>query len=157
MHCYQCHYNLAHLTRDSCPECGRAFDPDNPKTYLEQPVRALPLLGKSVSGAIASWSARNHVLAFWFWLAAQLGLRTFGSSLLVMTALISMVEGESGRSRTNWENVIVIDVLFLIGFYFSHAIIPLLRQGGKRNPAQLWAYGLGIAIAILIFYSPIRL
>jgi len=156
MYCYQCQYNLKHLTRDSCPECGRAFDPLNTQTYLDQPIHALPLLGKSMSAAIASWAARNHVLAFWFWLAAQLGIRTFGISFMVMMLMISAIEGETGRGRTHWENVFPIVALFLIGFYVSHAIIPLLKQGGKRKPSQLWAYALGIVIAVLIFYSPMR-
>lgn len=34
MHCLTCHYDLAHLAENRCPECGRAFDPADPNTFL---------------------------------------------------------------------------------------------------------------------------
>ena len=33
MHCLTCHYNLRNLVEHRCPECGRAFDPSDPKTF----------------------------------------------------------------------------------------------------------------------------
>ena len=33
MRCLSCKYDLCHLTEHRCPECGREFDPANPKTY----------------------------------------------------------------------------------------------------------------------------
>ena len=33
MRCKTCHYSLEHLTEHRCPECGRAFDPKDPKTF----------------------------------------------------------------------------------------------------------------------------
>jgi len=33
MFCRQCGYNLHGLPENRCPECGQAFDPNNPKTY----------------------------------------------------------------------------------------------------------------------------
>ena len=41
MRCLSCHYSLEHLTENRCPECGRAFDPDDPATFGPQPPRAL--------------------------------------------------------------------------------------------------------------------
>ncbi|QQE13770.1 hypothetical protein JD969_10005 [Planctomycetota bacterium] len=32
--CIDCEYNLAFLTENRCPECGRPFDPDNRITYI---------------------------------------------------------------------------------------------------------------------------
>ena len=33
MRCLSCHYDLRNLAKHRCPECGRAFDPDNPCTF----------------------------------------------------------------------------------------------------------------------------
>lgn len=35
--CLSCDYELANLTEHRCPECGRAFDPDDPATF-ESPL-----------------------------------------------------------------------------------------------------------------------
>ena len=37
MRCKACHYSLLNLTEPRCPECGRAFDPLKPYTYLSGP------------------------------------------------------------------------------------------------------------------------
>ncbi len=34
MRCKTCQYPLAKLTEHRCPECGRAFDPNDPSTFL---------------------------------------------------------------------------------------------------------------------------
>lgn len=33
MRCKACNYSLWKLTEHRCPECGRAFDPDDPRTF----------------------------------------------------------------------------------------------------------------------------
>lgn len=33
MYCRHCHYDLRALTTNRCPECGKAFDPNNPDSY----------------------------------------------------------------------------------------------------------------------------
>jgi hypothetical protein len=35
--CRQCGYALTGLSENRCPECGRAFEPGDPRTYLHQP------------------------------------------------------------------------------------------------------------------------
>src|SRR5690349_15692237 len=49
MRCLDCHYSLKNLTEHRCPECGRAFDPDDPSTvrYSEKTpwTRVMILLG----------------------------------------------------------------------------------------------------------------
>ena len=34
-YCWDCNYNLAHLTSNACPECGRPFDPSDYRSYNE--------------------------------------------------------------------------------------------------------------------------
>ena len=34
MRCLDCHYSLKNLTEHRCPECGRPFDPNNPRSFL---------------------------------------------------------------------------------------------------------------------------
>jgi hypothetical protein len=33
MRCLSCKYDLSHLTEHRCPECGREFDPNDPKSF----------------------------------------------------------------------------------------------------------------------------
>jgi predicted amidophosphoribosyltransferase len=33
MRCLSCKYDLSKLTEHRCPECGRAFDPEDPRTF----------------------------------------------------------------------------------------------------------------------------
>jgi hypothetical protein len=39
--CKTCHYSLANLKEHRCPECGRAFDPNDPTTF--HPAAYVPL------------------------------------------------------------------------------------------------------------------
>lgn len=36
--CLQCGYDLRNLESHRCPECGRAFDPTKPSTYVNSPA-----------------------------------------------------------------------------------------------------------------------
>lgn len=38
MHCIGCDYSLRGLESDHCPECGRTFDLNNPRTYRPLPA-----------------------------------------------------------------------------------------------------------------------
>ena len=38
MRCKQCGYDLRGLHECRCPECGRRFDTENPRTYLTKPI-----------------------------------------------------------------------------------------------------------------------
>src|ERR1017187_4798216 len=41
MFCRGCGYALVGLTSRRCPECGREFDPENPRTFLVRPRRGV--------------------------------------------------------------------------------------------------------------------
>jgi len=39
MYCRRCSYDLRHFVEPRCPECGRAFDPADPRSYRRRPSR----------------------------------------------------------------------------------------------------------------------
>ncbi len=39
MYCRDCSYPLDHLDQQRCPECGRPFDPESPRTYRRRARR----------------------------------------------------------------------------------------------------------------------
>ena len=54
MWCIDCEYKLVGVPDSRCPECGRAFDPDDPSTYrttIVQHRRALGLLSDLLATA----------------------------------------------------------------------------------------------------------
>ena len=42
MYCRRCAYSLQGLSEHVCPECGRRFDPDSPRSYRARPYRIHP-------------------------------------------------------------------------------------------------------------------
>jgi len=63
MFCKRCRYNLKAIESRTCPECGRAFDPQNPKTYRTsagfQMRTKLAALSVFTVGAITGWVVVN--------------------------------------------------------------------------------------------------
>lgn len=58
MRCLSCDYDLSNLTEHRCPECGRAFDPRNPKTF----------------STITPAEKKEMLLGFLIWLAVMAGV-----------------------------------------------------------------------------------
>ena len=52
MRCKACGYDLRSLPEHRCPECGRRFDPDNPRTFLTKPVCGRRYLLLAVVGTV---------------------------------------------------------------------------------------------------------
>ncbi len=52
MRCKQCAYDLRDLGEHRCPECGRTFDPQRPKTWLSSPVSGRKNLLLAIVGAV---------------------------------------------------------------------------------------------------------
>jgi len=67
-YCRQCGYELRGLTAPRCPECGRAFRPDDPHTYRRRPFH--PWIRHMKRIAIASLSVALTSTTVWgsfFW------------------------------------------------------------------------------------------
>jgi predicted amidophosphoribosyltransferase len=52
VHCRGCHYALRRLATNRCPECGRAFDPDDRDSYVKAPGEPTRL-ARSVAASVA--------------------------------------------------------------------------------------------------------
>jgi hypothetical protein len=48
MFCRQCSYNLQAIPSARCPECGRAFDPADPASFLKAPRTPLRIWGRRI-------------------------------------------------------------------------------------------------------------
>jgi hypothetical protein len=62
--CANCFYSLHGLTEHRCPECGRPFNPDDPRTFAHAPRRRafLPILLSYLAVfavTIAFWVSQN--------------------------------------------------------------------------------------------------
>ena len=51
MRCLDCHYSLENLTENRCPECGRAFDPNDTSTFGRRIPCEMGVLKSAVTGA----------------------------------------------------------------------------------------------------------
>jgi tetratricopeptide (TPR) repeat protein len=54
-YCLTCDYPLAGLAEQRCPECGTAFDPNNPDTYRPYPVSLIARSRNKTAGTIATF------------------------------------------------------------------------------------------------------
>jgi rRNA maturation protein Nop10 len=53
MYCRACNFDLRGLTSNVCPECGRAFDPTHPATFLWRPRSRWPRLLLRIGAGVA--------------------------------------------------------------------------------------------------------
>ena len=67
-YCRHCGYDLRSLPTSRCPECGRNFDPANPRTYRKQPYRSWPRYAKRAAMGVGAILLVGVVLAaIWGW------------------------------------------------------------------------------------------
>ncbi|HWB18660.1 MAG TPA: hypothetical protein VG711_00045 [Phycisphaerales bacterium] len=59
MRCLSCKYDLSNLTPNEegyrCPECGRKFDPNNPRTYFSPPAGKFRRLAQLLVALLIGW------------------------------------------------------------------------------------------------------
>jgi len=100
MFCRRCRYNLYGLTTHACPECGLAFDPQNPRTYLKSEHTRLPYEVRFVlvwqSGVLLVFAAleafsRLHVLGMDVWTAAACSAVILGVFVQLFLTLYGVI------------------------------------------------------------------
>src|SRR5690349_12693310 len=62
MRCLTCQYDLKNLTEHRCPECGRAFDPNDPYTFDSAAFRRRRLERRVLE--LAGYAAFSFLLNF---------------------------------------------------------------------------------------------
>ncbi len=65
-YCRRCGYELRGLTAPRCPECGRVFDPANPRTYRRRPIRRW--LQRLIRTAVLILAFFLMLAVIWAWL-----------------------------------------------------------------------------------------
>jgi hypothetical protein len=117
--CLGCGYILEGLPENRCPECARAFDPDDPKTYY--------LAGKARTGAlhlVLALLAPGTLMFPWF-LARALGGNTICLLSILSVALQVYVAVRGFREllkppwrqprRICWWSALLISLFMLLG------------------------------------------
>ena len=83
-------------------------------------------------------------------------IRAWGLGFIVMLALISTFERETGIERTNWFTAFITVGLVFLGFIFANSILKAARSAGLSDHLIYVSYPAGIIFSVLIFSSPMR-
>jgi hypothetical protein len=118
MYCRQCHYDLRSLTTNRCPECGKAFDPNNPDSFYSE----YPSLGMRAGIALESaigWRGVLFVILCFAW---------FG---IVLFPSLSLVHGPPGSSRREQQ---------LSQILLTSIMATWLDQQKAKSPSSTFAF-----------------
>jgi len=99
--CLDCGYILDRLPELRCPECGRAFDPGDPTTYVVRPKCGVPYLVAAlgaVCGLLAGCSAAAVVLRYLSWFLNS-EFVVVGVCLVFLLVIGSILSGSWTASR----------------------------------------------------------
>ncbi|MEM9916135.1 MAG: hypothetical protein AAF911_14360 [Planctomycetota bacterium] len=66
MYCRNCLYPLAQLEASACPECGRRFDRQDPRTFLKRPRKIRGFCVHVILGALGGVAAAGAVVLLLF-------------------------------------------------------------------------------------------
>ena len=78
MRCTTCHYSLTGLAEHRCPECGSAFDPDDPSTFDSSTMRPGTRLAIRIAiMVIVLLALVTGIVAIYVYWAFSSGLRNY--------------------------------------------------------------------------------
>jgi hypothetical protein len=72
--CRDCLYDLETLPAGACPECGRAFDPDDPSTYAISERRGVPDWLVKATAVMLAWPGILTLCVFALYAIARIEL-----------------------------------------------------------------------------------
>lgn len=127
--CLNCGYIVDGLSDNRCPECGRAFDPDNPKTYWRTRRSGIKQLVSSLLGCYLLAMAMGAVVMSWF------AVRWTMAGVLVTVLLIIATTAWSGAALAQGQSKPVIGVSIGWGVLAARVIDTLVLLGALG----LWA------------------
>lgn len=156
MFCLACRYALRGLSRNRCPECGAAFDPDDPTTFLAQPrlerkllwlfLAALALvLGVPTWAVVAILSAGivplivGLGLIFYGMIRAKGGRSAVGTlGAMLMLVMLCVLFAVSRLAYHTLGEVAGVLYLLVVGF----AVVPCILWANQNRAVGLWVLGL---------------
>jgi hypothetical protein len=137
MYCLSCGYDLRGLPENRCPECGRAFDPNKPTTYITRVESGRRYLLLASLGIIAvglafmvAWLADrcDTVLPFseWWTLLGPL-LLVAGLCLQFYVLVVSIVAFRRPRATREhsgcWLGALILSLL-TVGAFIASLLAP---------------------------------
>jgi len=82
--CKGCGYALVGLSSNQCPECGRGFDPGNPRSFARRPPRGwMARWGRRVAGMLVLLVLAGGLGVGWLWWGWQQEQKTVGQLRLL--------------------------------------------------------------------------
>ena len=136
--CLGCGYVLDHLPENRCPECGRAFDPDDPLTF----TRGASSPSRSPSGRrLITWACVGSLLVLSFLIIAA-------CSMILPAPAVHVVE-----SPTFFFLSLGFPVGFLIDVIVVLAVSRARRRGrsSRAHDVAGWIAAGPLAVISLLF------
>lgn len=130
--CLGCGYILNHLPEPRCPECGRAFDPHDARTYFTKKWSGLPIFIMALAAALL---LLPPLVRFKRWFLAPRGAFSIGRYDLplaagVLLAGIAIVAGSMmlrGPPRElRWRGLVIVAVAANVVILLALLVILLV-------------------------------
>lgn len=135
IYCKHCGYSLRGIESNACPECGKPFDRDNPRTYIRFAIKELP-------GDI--WLTLGMQAAVFVLIAIGLLLRWFNADVGLF--------GYRDGSYSCFTLVLQVAAMFCgaasIGMHYKHTV-PGYRRRLIAVAAVPWMIALLAILAVV--------
>lgn len=90
----------------------------------------------------------GHVL----YLFAHLVLRLWGAGLVSYFVIAAIFGDDSTKQGAHWDNIIIISVLIICGFFLSSLIIVSTKSAGIPDRLRYWTYVAGFLVACFLVW-----
>jgi hypothetical protein len=128
MYCRTCSYDLKSLLASACPECGRAFDRDDPSTFDSRTRKQRLLIRLAASLAISALCFGTMIAGAW--IASGLEFRSFHAAVFAHVSLgatCALITAIAAARTPSW----IARAILLVGGVLS--MWPTLLLGFDRG------------------------